>query len=197
MTAPSPDPLSRGEEAWHADRCRAGGVAFDRVEGIGAVPDGADIERLGATVLMRPSTFLLLAAPLDATNRRPASLAHLRGAIARGRPIAPPTLTALVALGVLVADLFVPAERKQLLGGISIAGLAAALALLLPLRSGDRATFCLTAGAQTDGHAQTAGCSYTADTFTLVIQLLVLGGALLTALLSLPACFGPSSFSLS
>ncbi|MFD5765216.1 NADH-quinone oxidoreductase subunit N [Streptomyces sp. NPDC127049] len=101
--------------------------------------------------------------------------------------IAPPTLTALVALGVLVADLFVPAERKRLLGWISITGLAAALALLLPLRSGDRATFCLTAGAQADSHAQTAGCSYTADHFTLVIQLLVLGGALLTALLSLPA----------
>ncbi|MFF9341597.1 MULTISPECIES: NADH-quinone oxidoreductase subunit N [unclassified Streptomyces] len=101
--------------------------------------------------------------------------------------IAPPTLTALVALGVLVADLFVPAARKQLLGWISVAGLAAALVLLLPLRAGDRATFCLTPAAQTDSAAQTAGCSYTADHFTLVIQLLVLGGALLTALLSLPA----------
>ena len=38
-------------------------------------------------------------------------------------------------------------------------------------------TFCLT-GATPDG------CSYTADHFALVIQLLVLGGALLTALLS-------------
>ncbi|WP_282694328.1 NADH-quinone oxidoreductase subunit N [Streptomyces sp. CC208A] len=101
--------------------------------------------------------------------------------------IAPPTLTALVALGVLVADLFVPAGRKQLLGWVSIAGLAAALALLLPLRAGDRATFCLTAGSQADSHAQTTGCSYTADHFTLVVQFLVLGGALLTALLSLPA----------
>ncbi|MFJ6404040.1 NADH-quinone oxidoreductase subunit N [Streptomyces hydrogenans] len=101
--------------------------------------------------------------------------------------IAPPTLTALVALGILVADLFVPAARKQLLGWVSVAGLAAALLLLLPLRAGDRATFCLTPAAQADSAAQTAACSYTADHFTLVIQLLVLGGALLTALLSLPA----------
>ncbi|MFE6071214.1 NADH-quinone oxidoreductase subunit N [Streptomyces sp. NPDC056525] len=93
--------------------------------------------------------------------------------------IAPPTLTAVVALVVLVADLFVPEERKRLLGWTAIAGLVAALALLVPLRAGDRSTFCL--GADT----QVGACSYTADHFTLVIQLLVLGGALVTALLSL------------
>ncbi|MFH9722899.1 NADH-quinone oxidoreductase subunit N [Streptomyces sp. NPDC017254] len=93
--------------------------------------------------------------------------------------IAPPTLTAVVALVVLVADLFVPEERKRLLGWTAIAGLVAALALLVPLRAGDRSTFCLTAD------TQVSACSYTADHFTLVIQLLVLGGALLTALLSL------------
>ncbi|WP_418958530.1 NADH-quinone oxidoreductase subunit N [Streptomyces tritici] len=91
--------------------------------------------------------------------------------------IAPPTLVAVVGLAVLVADLFVPAARKQLLGWTAIAGLAASLALLVPLRKGDRSTFCLTTDVQ--------ACSYTADRFTLVIQLLVLGGALLTALLSL------------
>ncbi|MER7622352.1 NADH-quinone oxidoreductase subunit N [Streptomyces sp. NPDC126503] len=99
--------------------------------------------------------------------------------------IAPPTLTAVVALAVLVADLFVPPERKRLLGLVATAGLAAALALLIPLRAGDRATFCLTAQAQAQAHTQSAACSYTADRFTLVVQLLVLGGALLTALLSL------------
>ncbi|MFI9744657.1 NADH-quinone oxidoreductase subunit N [Streptomyces sp. NPDC052494] len=99
--------------------------------------------------------------------------------------IAPPTLTAVVALVVLVADLFVPPERKRLLGWTAIGGLVAALALLVPLRAGDRSTFCLTAEAQAQGHE--AACSYTADHFTLVIQLLVLGGALLTALLSLDA----------
>ncbi|MDJ0464339.1 NADH-quinone oxidoreductase subunit N [Streptomyces sp. H27-C3] len=91
--------------------------------------------------------------------------------------IAPPTITAAVGLLVLVADLFVRESRKQLLGWISIAGLVVALLALLPLRKGDRSTFCLTSDA--------AVCSYTADYFTLVIQLLVLGGALLTALLSL------------
>jgi NADH-quinone oxidoreductase subunit N len=91
--------------------------------------------------------------------------------------IAPPTIAAVVALVVLVADLFVPEARKQLLGWGAIAGLAAAVVTLVPLRKGDRSTFCLTTDA--------AACSYTADHFTLVIQFLVLGGALLTALLSL------------
>ncbi|WP_053646228.1 MULTISPECIES: NADH-quinone oxidoreductase subunit N [unclassified Streptomyces] len=93
--------------------------------------------------------------------------------------IAPPVLTAAVALAVLVADLFVPPERKRLLGLTAIGGLAAALALLVPLRAGDRSTFCLTPD------TRVTACSYTADHFTLVVQLLVLGGALLTALLSL------------
>ncbi|MEU3525535.1 NADH-quinone oxidoreductase subunit N [Streptomyces sp. NPDC038707] len=91
--------------------------------------------------------------------------------------IAPPTLAALVALAVLVADLFVPESRKAVLGWVSVAGLAAATALLLPLLDGDRSTFC------TDAPAR--ACSYTADRFTLVIQFLVLGGALLAALLSI------------
>ncbi|MEV6394258.1 NADH-quinone oxidoreductase subunit N [Streptomyces sp. NPDC051907] len=91
--------------------------------------------------------------------------------------IAPPTITAVVAVVVLVADLFVPERDKRLLGALAIAGLVAALITLVPQRKGDRSTFCLT----TDAEA----CSYTADHFTLVIQFLVLGGALLTALLSL------------
>ncbi|MFC8825248.1 NADH-quinone oxidoreductase subunit N [Streptomyces sp. NPDC057137] len=99
--------------------------------------------------------------------------------------IAPPALTAAVALIVLVADLFVPERRKPLLGALSVAGLAAALLLLIPLRAGDRSTFCLTADADV--------CSYTVDHFTLVIQLLVLGGALLTALLSVTELSGGTS----
>ncbi|MEW1777921.1 NADH-quinone oxidoreductase subunit N [Streptomyces sp. NPDC086777] len=91
--------------------------------------------------------------------------------------IAPPTLAAAVGLAVLVADLFVPEARKPLLGWISVAGLAAAALLLLPLLGHDRSTFCLTGA--------TRACSYTADRFTLVVQFLVLGGALLTALLSM------------
>ncbi|WP_046726404.1 NADH-quinone oxidoreductase subunit N [Streptomyces humi] len=93
--------------------------------------------------------------------------------------IAPPTLTAVVGLAVLIADLFVPETRKPLLGWVSVAGLAAAAALLLPLLDHDRSTFCLNGAPR--------ACSYTADRFTLVVQFLVLGGALLTALLSLTA----------
>ncbi|MEU9576031.1 NADH-quinone oxidoreductase subunit N [Streptomyces chilikensis] len=93
--------------------------------------------------------------------------------------VAPPTLTAVAALAVLVADLFLPGPRKALLGWISVAALAAGLLALLPLLDGDRSTFCLT----TDPGV----CSYVADRFTLVVQLVVLGGALLAALLSMTA----------
>ncbi|MCJ1679341.1 NADH-quinone oxidoreductase subunit N [Streptomyces sp. APSN-46.1] len=93
--------------------------------------------------------------------------------------IAPVVVTATVALVVLVADLFVPEKRKPLLGWLSVAGLAAATLLLLPLRAGNRATFCLPGDPD--------ACSYTADHFTLVIQFLVLAGALVTALLSVTA----------
>ncbi|MEV7062154.1 NADH-quinone oxidoreductase subunit N [Streptomyces collinus] len=93
--------------------------------------------------------------------------------------IAPPTIAAVVGLVVLVADLFLAEHRKALLGWTSVAGLAAATAMLLPLLDGDRSTFCLTGDA--------AVCSYTADRFTVVIQFLVLGGALLSALLSVTA----------
>ncbi|MEV0012265.1 NADH-quinone oxidoreductase subunit N [Streptomyces sp. NPDC051840] len=91
--------------------------------------------------------------------------------------IAPPVIAASVALIVLVADLFTAERHKPLLGYGAVAGLVAALATLVPLRAGDRSTFCLTEGAR--------ACSYTADHFALVIQALVLGGALLTALLSI------------
>lgn len=93
--------------------------------------------------------------------------------------IAPPTIAAVVGLAVLVADLFVGATKKALLGWTSAAGLTISLLALLPLLDGDRATFCLTSTPDV--------CSYTADRFTLVIQFLVLGGALLAALLSMTA----------
>jgi NADH-quinone oxidoreductase subunit N len=91
--------------------------------------------------------------------------------------LAPPTITAVVALLVLIVGLFVPVTRKPLLGQLAIGGLVLAGLSLLPLLHAGRATFCLTTGAHQ--------CSYVADHFTLVIQLLVLGGALLVALLSL------------
>ncbi|OKI66625.1 NADH-quinone oxidoreductase subunit N [Streptomyces sp. MJM1172] len=93
--------------------------------------------------------------------------------------LAPVVITAAVGLVVLVAALFTGEERGPLLGWISVAGLAAATLTLLPLRAGDRTTFCLT--------GEPDACSYTADHFTLVIQFLVLAGALVTALLSVTA----------
>ncbi|TDU06010.1 NADH-quinone oxidoreductase subunit N [Streptomyces sp. 846.5] len=100
--------------------------------------------------------------------------------------VAPPLITAAVALGVLVAELFLPVRHKPLLGWISVAGLALALLSLVPLRAGTRATFCLgTATGTTSGATDGTACSYVADHFTLVLQLLVLAGALLAALLSI------------
>ncbi|MFD7918867.1 NADH-quinone oxidoreductase subunit N [Streptomyces sp. NPDC059740] len=93
--------------------------------------------------------------------------------------IAPPTLTALTALAVLVTDLFLPERRKPLLGAVTLTGLALALLSELPLLDGGRRTFCLT--------AHPGVCAYAADHFALAVQVLVLGGALLTALLSMPA----------
>ncbi|NSC23313.1 NADH-quinone oxidoreductase subunit N [Streptomyces albus subsp. chlorinus] len=91
--------------------------------------------------------------------------------------VAPPAVAAVAALVVLVADLFLEDRRKGLLGWFSAAALALAALALLPLAGDDRATFCLTAGPR--------ACSYVADPFALSIQLLVLGGAFVTALLSM------------
>lgn len=91
--------------------------------------------------------------------------------------LAPPLITALVGLAVLIGDLFLPDGRSRVLGWVSVGGLALAGLALVPLLDGDRTTFCLTEGARE--------CSYVADHFALVIQFLVIGGALLTALISL------------
>ncbi|UCM89697.1 NADH-quinone oxidoreductase subunit N [Streptomyces marincola] len=92
--------------------------------------------------------------------------------------IAPPLIAAVAAVAVLVADLFLPADRKTLLVWPAAGGLALAALALLPLRAGDRATFCLPDGA--------ALCAYEADRFALAVQLLVLGGAFLAVLISVP-----------
>ncbi|MFD8938324.1 NADH-quinone oxidoreductase subunit N [Streptomyces sp. NPDC059578] len=91
--------------------------------------------------------------------------------------IAPPTLTAVAALLVLVADLFVPERHKALLGWASAGALTLAALSLLPLVGADRATFCRKSAPDV--------CSYTADQFTLAVQLLVIGGALVAVLLSI------------
>lgn len=97
--------------------------------------------------------------------------------------IAPPLIAAVAALAVLVADLFLPERHKKWLGRLTAAGLALALIALLPLTGGSpRATFCVQ---NVTGGTDSAGCSYVADHFALVFQLLALGGALIAALLSM------------
>ncbi|EST30421.1 hypothetical protein N566_21235 [Streptomycetaceae bacterium MP113-05] len=96
--------------------------------------------------------------------------------------IAPPTVAALAAVAVLVADLFLPETRKHLLGALAVSGLAAAGLAIIPLVGADLTTFC-----RATGSAGVTACSYAADPFTLVVQFLMLGGALLAAILSVPA----------
>ncbi|MFE6751368.1 NADH-quinone oxidoreductase subunit N [Kitasatospora purpeofusca] len=104
--------------------------------------------------------------------------------------IAPPLIAALAALAVLVTDLFLPARYKRWLGRLTAAALALAIVSLLPLTGGSpRATFCaqnVTGATDTPSisGAAAGGCSYVADHFALVFQLLALGGALIAALLS-------------
>ncbi|WP_326688625.1 NADH-quinone oxidoreductase subunit N [Streptomyces sp. NBC_01795] len=93
--------------------------------------------------------------------------------------IAPPAIAAVVALVVLVTDLFLEERHKPVLGWLATGGLALSGLAIVPLIGEDRSTFCLTSG--------NGACSYVADPFTLIIQLLVLGGAFVTALLSMTA----------
>lgn len=96
--------------------------------------------------------------------------------------IAPPLIAAAAAVAVLVTDLFLPERHKKWLGRLTAAGLALALIALLPLTGkSPRATFCVQNVA---GGTDNGGCSYVADHFALVFQLLALGGALIAALLS-------------
>jgi len=103
------------------------------------------------------------------------------------RPMAPPLIAALAGLAVLVLDLFLPAHRKGLLAAAAGAGLLAALLPLPSLAAQHGATFCLPASAQGHGHGRPPLCGYAADGFTVAVQLLVLGAAFLTVLLSCTA----------
>ncbi len=94
--------------------------------------------------------------------------------------IAAPLVVALVALGVLVLDTFLPPARKVVAGWVSVAGLAVAGVLLVPLVGDTRRTFCVPG----DGLVLPA-CSYVVDELTLVFQALVVAGALVCVLLSL------------
>jgi NADH-quinone oxidoreductase subunit N len=92
--------------------------------------------------------------------------------------IAPVLIVALVAGAVLITEAFAPSLRS-LPTWLSAVGLFAALASLWPLRDEPRGTFCVEAIT-----GQARACSYVVNDFTLVLQLLAIGGALVVVLLS-------------
>jgi NADH-quinone oxidoreductase subunit N len=99
--------------------------------------------------------------------------------------IMPVLIVALGALGVLLTDLFTRDERKGDLAWLTVAVLVIGLFAELGLWIGGvatkpRLTFCTTPGA----HHSVLGCSYSADSFSLTIQTLLLGGTLLTVLMA-------------
>lgn len=112
-----------------------------------------------------------------------AAVQHAAGSLVQSvdwLAISPPLVAAVFGIAVLVADLFLPERRKRLLGGVAALGTVVAALPLLPLsRAGVTDTFCLT------GPGAASACSYTADTFALIFQLLVLASAFVTALLSM------------
>ena len=92
--------------------------------------------------------------------------------------IAPPVALAIAALVVLVADLFLPPARKSLASLLSVVGTGVALgfAIWLPADGGAaRGTFCFPGS---------GGCSYVADDFTALFQILFLAALLVVLLLS-------------
>ncbi|MFF7246724.1 NADH-quinone oxidoreductase subunit N [Embleya sp. NPDC008237] len=92
--------------------------------------------------------------------------------------IGPVVAVAVAALVVLLADLFLEGPRKAVLPWLTLAGLGTALVLLVPLRTDDseaRGTFC-----------SPSGCSYVVTDLTLVLQLVLLGSAVVVVLLSMP-----------
>jgi NADH-quinone oxidoreductase subunit N len=99
--------------------------------------------------------------------------------------IMPVLIVALGALGVLLTDLFTRDERKSDLAWLTVVVLVIGLFAELGLWIGGvatkpRLTFCTTPGA----HHSVLGCSYSADSFSLTIQTLLLGGTLLTVLMA-------------
>ncbi len=96
--------------------------------------------------------------------------------------IAPVLVVALTGLLAMFVDLIAPARRLAVTW-VSALGLAGALATLLPLRGDDRATFC-TPPTGWFGAPPPDRCSFVVDEFTLVLQLVMIGGALAVVLMS-------------
>jgi NADH-quinone oxidoreductase subunit N len=93
--------------------------------------------------------------------------------VAIGAPLA----LALLAIGILVLDLFLPARRSILAVWAALAGVVAAFLYTAVVLAGEsRSTFCF--------GGVPGGCSYAVEPWTTVLQLLVLGAAAVVLLLS-------------
>ena len=98
--------------------------------------------------------------------------------------ITPVLIVALGALVVLLTDLFTDEKRKAdlawLTSGVLVVGLFAELGLWLGgVATKPRLTFCTSSV-----HKTVLGCSYSADSFSLTIQTLLIAGTLLTVLMA-------------
>jgi hypothetical protein len=76
-----------------AQQTRVQHVVIDAKNGMGATPNGADIDYFGVQVRMKPLVFLDLADKLRGGAQRIAAIANK---IEEGAPIAPPFLTIMV-----------------------------------------------------------------------------------------------------
>lgn len=98
----------------------------------------------------------------------------------------PVLLTAGGALAVLLADLFLSAERKPWLSwgtlGVIVTSLAAELALWTSRTGLPRNTFCMPVPKGTPDSA--LSCSYAVDNFTLTLQTLALAATVLVVLMA-------------
>ena len=93
--------------------------------------------------------------------------------------VAPPVLTAVTGLAVLVADLWLPRRAAPVLTTISVGGVLAALVFVGTLWGDVRATFCI---AGPPGSLES--CSYVVNPVTLVFQAVILVGTLVVLLLA-------------
>ena len=93
--------------------------------------------------------------------------------------VGPAVLTAVTALAVLVADLWLPRRAAPVLTTISVAGTLAGLVVVGMLWGDARNTFCI---AGSPGELES--CSYVVNPITLVFQAVVLLGTIVVLLLA-------------
>jgi len=102
--------------------------------------------------------------------------------------LGPPLVVAVGALAVLLFDLSLP-SRPRIAGYLSASVLVVAAVALVPLRGDTHRTFCV--------QGQLRGpCSYVADDLTVLVQLVILGGALVVVLMSISERLPPGEYYL-